>query len=68
MLGLETIYILGFAATTVLVAFGHFGFGRGPLCHELGLEDVRFLAFTLLWFLALPGWFVYRLTTRHRHG
>jgi hypothetical protein len=68
MLGLVTIYVLGFAATTVLVAFGYFGFGRVPLRHGLGLEDVRFLAFALLWFIALPGWFVYRLTTHRRHG
>lgn len=68
MLGFATIYVLGFAATTVLVAYGYFGFGRGPQRQGLGLEDVRFLAFALLWFIALPGWFVYRLTTRHRHG
>lgn len=68
MSGLTTIYILGFAAKTVLVVFGHFGFDRGPLRHGLGREDARFLAFTLLWFIALPGWLVYRLTTRHRHG
>lgn len=68
MLGFGTIYVLGFAATTMLVVFGHFGFGRGPQRCGLGLEDVRFLAFALLWFRALPGWFVYHLTTRHRHG
>ena len=67
MLELEKwIYVGGFAVMAVLVVFGQFGFDGWERSHRLGREDLRFLFFTLFWFVALPGWLVYRTVRRHR--
>ena len=58
MEALAYIYVLGVGLVTALALFGHFGFnfGTGPLSHKLGFDDVRFVVFTLLWFVALSVW------------
>ncbi len=63
MEALAYVYVLGVGPITVLALLGHFGFGIGT--EPRGFNYTRLVAFTLLWFVALPVWSITRLVGRN---